>query len=114
MGRYNMRERAREIVSQRGLGGMANNTKWGEFFAEIQAHVIPLEFKLIDQEDAVLCSNIWCPVSTYVEGGSMGPYPFYWVEWVRTTEVSEVTTLAKAVGLECVVEDGKAIVYGYR
>ena len=93
---------------------MANNTKWGEFFAEIQSLGISLEFKLIDDEEAMLCQRIWCPVPNYVEGGRMGPYPFYWVEWVRSDEVSSVETLAKKVGLECIVDEAKATVYGYR
>ena len=109
-----MRERATEIINRRQLGSTANNTKWREFFAEVQSLDASLEFKLIDEEQPFSSPRFWSPAPNYVEGGLMGPYPFYWVEWVRSREVASVVALAATVGLECIVEDGYATVYGYR
>lgn len=109
-----MREKAKKIVTRRGLGALANNTKWSEFFDEVTRLDVPFEFKLIDDEEPVQCKRIWCPVSLYIEGSGMGPYPFYWVEWIRAAETAQVPAIAAKVGLECFIEQGCATVYGYR
>ncbi|RAP55354.1 DUF6678 family protein [Oleiagrimonas sp. MCCC 1A03011] len=114
MSRNDMREKARAIIARRGLGAMANNTKWSEFFTEIKAFDISLEFKLIDEDEPMLCKRFWCPVPNYIEGGLMGPYPFYWIEWVRSGETATLAALADKVGMECIAGEGRATVYGYR
>ena len=42
------RQRAQSIAQPRGLGGLANDTKWSEFFAEIVSARVAVEIKLID------------------------------------------------------------------
>jgi hypothetical protein len=109
-----MREKAKRIINRRGLGALANNTKWGEFFKEVALLDVTFEFKLIDDDDTVIYKRIWCPVSNYIEGQCMGPYPFYWVEWVRISETRKTPVLVARVGLECVVGESCTTVYGYR
>lgn len=109
-----MREKAKRIVTRRGLGALANNTKWSEFFDEVTQLDMPFEFKLIDDEEPVVCNWILCPVPLYIEGSGIGPYPFYWVEWLRVADTNLIPSVAARVGLECVIEEARATVYGYR
>jgi hypothetical protein len=41
-----MRQKAKKIVNRRGLGALANNTKWSEFFEEAKQLDVPFEFKM--------------------------------------------------------------------
>lgn len=109
------RQRARAIVQRRALGALANDTKWREFFARVSEGAIPVEIKLIDDEQVFRCGVVWSPASNYIEGGGdMGPVLYVFIEWVRSSSVEQVQTAAAAVGLECEVNDGVATIYGYR
>lgn len=101
-------------MQQRGLGALANDTKWEEFFSKILATTTPLEIKLIDDEQVFLCRSLWSPVKGYVEGGEMGPVLYVFVEWIRSSRVEQLRSEAAAAGLECEVLEGTATVYGYR
>ena len=108
------RQKAKRIVQERGLGGLANDTKWREFFALVQEQQISMEVKLINEELFFQNSRVWSPVENYLKGTRMGPELFVFIEWVRSQAAKELQTTAVTVGLECEVCDGKATVYGYR
>jgi hypothetical protein len=108
------RQRAKRIVQERGLGALANDTKWREFFGRMNAQPIPLEVKLLYEEIPFLCGRVWSPSENYLEGSGMGPELFVFIEWVRSQSLEEIQAAAVAVGLECEIRDGKATVYGYR
>jgi len=77
------RQKAKRIVQERGLGGLANDTKWGEFFALVQEQQISMEVKLIYEELSFQNSRVWSPVENYLECSRMGPVLFVFIEWVR-------------------------------
>lgn len=106
--------RAKRIAQARGLGAMANNTKWREFFSEVIAQKIPLDVKILYEELPFQCKRVWSPSRHYIEGTGMGPELFVFIEWVRPIEVMSVSIIAAAAGLECEVHDGFATIYGYR
>lgn len=109
------RNRAKRLAQARGLGAMANDTKWREFFSQVIAQNIPMEVKLLYEELPFECERIWSPTKNYIEGrGGMGPELFIFIEWVRSTEAMKVRVVAAAAGLECDVHHGVATVYGYR
>ena len=108
------RQRAKRIASERGLGGLANDTKWREFFAQVKERQMSLEVKLLYEELPIQNSRVWCPVTNYLEGTRMGPELFVFIEWVRSQAVNELQAAALTAGLECEVHDGKATIYGYR
>lgn len=109
------RQRAKRIVQERGLGALANDTKWREFFAQMQAQRIPLEVKLLYEEVPFQVGCVWSPSENYIEGGGgMGPELFVFVEWVRSQACTAIQAAAAAIGLECEEREGKATVYGYR
>jgi len=109
------RQRAKSIVQRRGLGALANDTKWGEFFARVRKESVPVEIKLIDDERTFKCGAVWSPVTNYIEGGGgLGPVLYIFVEWVRSSSVEKTQAAAAAIGLECEVSNGMATVYGYR
>jgi len=109
------RQRARSIAQSRGLGGLANDTKWAEFFAAIVALRAAVEIKLIDSDQVFGCGVVWTPVPGYVEGaGNMGPVLYTFIEWVRSSAVEQVAAAARTVGLEVDVRDQFVTVYGYR
>lgn len=111
------RQRARRIQERRGLAGVANDTKWGEFFALLprDCRLRAVEVKLIDEDHAVPTGAVWVPSPNYIEGsGGLGPELFVLIEWIRFSETQSLPQTAAAVGLECVVSDGMATVYGYR
>ena len=114
MAHLDERERARRLASQRNLGAMANDTKWGELFAEAIARRLPLDIKLLDGPEVFHCPTVWSPSKNYIEGGDMGPYLFAFLEHVASSEVDDLAALAKTVGLECIVEGDKATIYGYK
>jgi hypothetical protein len=45
------RKEAKRIAQERGLGGLANDTKWREFFTQVMERQLALEVKII-YEDA--------------------------------------------------------------
>jgi len=109
------RQRAKRIVQERGLGALANDTKWREFFNQVQALRIPLEVKLLYEEVPFQTGCVWSPSENYLEGGGgMGPELFVFIEWVRSQALEEMRAAATAIGLECEERDGKATIYGYR
>lgn len=108
------RQRAKRIAQERGLCGLANDTKWREFFTLIKEQQVPLEVKLIYEEFSFQSSQIWSPVVNYLEGTRMGPELFVFIEWVRSQVAKELQIAAVTVALDCEVCDGKATVYGYR
>ena len=71
------RQRARRIVQERGLGALANDTKWREFFDQMQARRIPVEVKLLHEDSPFQTACIWSPSENYIEGsGGIGPVLF--------------------------------------
>ena len=108
------RQRAKRIAQRRGLGGMANDTKWREFFVRANDAAIPLEVKFIYEDSAFVNRAVWTPSEHYVEGTGMGPELFVFIEWVRSSCVNELLAIARTVGLECDADDAMATVYGYR
>lgn len=108
------KDKARKVIAERNLGAVANDTKWSEFFSEVIRAKVPLEFKLIHDDEPIQCGSVWTPVKGYIEGGPMGPYQFIYVEWVKSRMIEPVVQAAKLAGLEVVVEDGVVVVYGYR
>ena len=44
------RNKAKRIAQERGLGGMANDTKWREFFIQVEDLKIPLEVKILYED----------------------------------------------------------------
>jgi hypothetical protein len=108
------RQRAKQLAAQRNLGALANDTKWQEFFSEVIAKRLPLEIKLLDGPEIFSCKTVWSPSKNYIEGHSMGPYLFAYLEYVISSKAEELASIARTVGLECIVEDCMATVYGYR
>ena len=109
------RQRAKRIAQERGLGALANDTKWREFFCHSQARGIPLEVKLLYEELPFQAGSIWSPAEDYIEGGGgMGPELLVFVEWVRSPELDEMKAAASAIGLEIEERNRKATIYGYR
>jgi hypothetical protein len=108
------RSRAKRIAQARGLGAMANDTKWREFFGEVIAQKIPVEIKLLYEESPFECRGVWSPSKNYIEGHGMGPELFVFIEWIRSGEAMKVSSIAATVGLECNINDGLAIIHGYR
>lgn len=108
------RQKAKRIAQERGLGGLANDTKWREFFSQIVQRKLPLEVKIICREKTFQNLRVWTPVENYLEGSGMGPELFIFIEWVRSRAVEEIQAVASSVGLECEVREGAATVYGYR
>jgi hypothetical protein len=108
------RNRAKRIAQARGLGGMANDTKWREFFSEVTAKKISVDVKLLYEALPFECRGVWSPATNYIEGTHMGPELFVFIEWVRSSDAMKVRSIATAVGLECEVHDGLATIYGYR
>lgn len=108
------RNRAKRIAQARGLGGMANDTKWREFFTEVIAQKIPVDVKLLYAESPFECRSVWSPSTNYIEGTGMGPELFVFIEWVRSGEAVKVSSIAAAAGLECEAHDDIAKVFGYR
>jgi len=92
---------------------LANDTKWREFFELLPRDCRPVEVKLIDDDQAVQCGSVWS-VGNYLDTAQLGPYLFVFIEWIRSTKTQPLQEAAAAVGLECVVSDGTATVYGYR
>jgi hypothetical protein len=109
-----VRNRAKRIAQARGLGGMANDTKWREFFSDLIAQKIPVDVKLLYEELSFECRSVWSPATNYLEGTGMGPELFVFIEWVRSSETVKIQSIAAAAGLECEVHDGFATIYGYR
>jgi hypothetical protein len=109
------RNRAKRIAQARGLGAMANDTKWREFFSEVIAQKVTMDVKLLYEELPFVCGIVWSPATNHIEGpGGMGPELFVFIEWVRSTEATKVQGIAAAIGLECQVHNGLATIYGYR
>ena len=108
------RQRAKRIVQERGLGALANDTKWREFFRCVSAQRLSLEVKILYEELPFQNGCVWSPSENYLEGSGMGPELFVFIEWVRSQALEEIQAAATVVGLECEVRDGKATVYGYR
>ena len=107
------RRRARKLADERQLVGLANDTKWGEFFQEMVRLEIPLELKLLYEDEPLRSQRIWIPVTNYVDG-EFGPNLFVFVEWARSNVGAEVTRIATSVGLEYSIEETQITVYGYK
>ena len=75
---------------------------------------IPLEVKILYEDDFFQNHRIWSPAENYLEGSSMGPELFVFIEWVRSQATNEMQAAAKSIGLECDIHNGEATVYGYR
>jgi hypothetical protein len=114
MSNLEARQRAKRIAQRRGLGALANDTKWREFFSRMIERRVPLEVKILYEEDTFQNRCVWSPSENYIEGSGMGPELFVFIEWVRSQSVDELQEVAATVGLECEVTPGKATVYGYR
>ena len=108
------RNKAKRIAQERGLGGLANDTKWREFITNMEEQKIPLEVKILYEEASFHNRRVWSPAENYLEGSAMGPELFVFIEWVRSEAVTELQTAATSIGLTCLVSDGHATIYGYR
>ncbi len=108
------RAKARRITSERSLGALANDTKWSEFFEQIQSEGLCLELKFIDVDIPSKEASVWVPAKNYIESAQTGPELFVFIEWVRSTRVDEVSRIAKHVGLEYLESDCMVTVYGYK
>jgi|SRR5690348_15614510 hypothetical protein len=114
MAHTDARQKAKRIAQERGLGGLANDTKWREFFAHVMERQLPLDVKILYEENVFQNRRVWSPAESYLEGSGMGPELFIFIEWVRSQAVNEIQAAAAFVGLECEIRNGKAVVYGYR
>jgi hypothetical protein len=110
---FSSRRKARDLAARRSLMALANDTKWGEFFAEIDRLEIPLQVKLLYQDEAYESARVWIPSPNYLDSVH-GPELFVFIEWVRARAVEEVVRLAGLVGLEYFVDEAEVTVYGYR
>lgn len=108
------RRRAKRMAQERGLGALANDTKWRELLVCLQTRQIPVEVKLLYEESAFLTGCVWSPAENYIEGPHFGPELVVFIEWVRSQEIEALRLAAAEIGLECEVGDGKAMIYGYR
>jgi hypothetical protein len=109
------RNRAKKIAVARGMGAVANDTKWREFFGKMIAENVRVDIKLLYEELPFHCGRVRCPSTNYIEGsGGMGPELFIFIEWIQSAEATLVHDTAVAIGRECDVKDGVATVYGYR
>ena len=82
------REKLRQVVAQRGLCGLANDTKWDEFIAGVRAHTRrpSYRFKCIDG-----------PVSGWdVEWSYHLPVPLLSVEWLDVAPLQTVPESGQA------------------
>ena len=107
------RARARRLAEERHLARLANDTKWREFFAEIERLEIPVQLKLLSESEPYRARRVWVPAANYVDSAD-GPNLFVFVEWIRSSAVEEVSRLAKNAGLKYTVEESEITVYGYR
>ncbi len=107
------RRQARKLADARNLVGLANDTKWTEFFKEIEQLEIPLQIKLLYEEEAIECPWVSIPSRNYVDS-NYGPELFVFIEWLRSSTVDDISSIAKTVGLVFSIEDGQITVYGYR
>ena len=101
------------MLRARNLVGLANDTKWTEFFLEIMRLEIPLQIKRLYEDEPDECAKVWIPAKNYFDSAH-GPDLFVFIEWIRSIAVEEVAHVAKSVGLEFSVENGEVTVYGYR
>jgi hypothetical protein len=109
----NFRKKARDLADARNLAALANDTKWGEFFAEIKRLGIPLQVKVLYEDNAYATAWVWMPHPKYLDS-SHGPNLFVFIEWIRTSEVEDVARIAKTVGLEYSISGAEVTVYGYK
>jgi hypothetical protein len=107
------RSQARTLADERRLVGLANDTKWTEFFNEIIRLEIPLQIKLLYEEKPTESTRVWIPARNYLDS-QFGPNLFVFIEWVKSGNVEELAQIAKRVGLDFVADDDQIIVYGYR
>lgn len=107
------RARAKRLAEERRLASLANDTKWGEFFAEIARLEIPLQLKILYEDEPYPARRVWIPATNYLDSTD-GPNLFVFVEWVRSSAVEEVALLARRAGLEHTIRDSHITVYGYR
>lgn len=107
------RSKARKLANARNLAALANDTKWGEFFAAVESLRIPLQVKLLYKNEPSGMTRVWVPVTNYVDS-KYGPELFVFVEWVRAIAVEKVSRIANAVGLEYSVRNAEVTVYGYK
>lgn len=91
------RRKARKLANARNLAALANDTKWGEFFAEVERLRIPLQVKLLYEDEAFASTWVWVPVVNYVDSGN-GPELFVFVEWVRSRNLEDVAGLPPRSG----------------
>jgi hypothetical protein len=107
------REKARKLAEDRNLTGLANDTKWTEFFGEVARLKIPLQLKLLDADDVTPSTRVWLPAKNYLDS-QFGPNLFVFIEWVRSSAVEEIKKVAETTGLESTVKNDEITVYGYR
>jgi hypothetical protein len=107
------RRKARRLADARNLAAFANDTKWGEFFAEIVRLEIPLQIKVLYEDAAYESARVWIPVPKYLDSRH-GPNLFVFIEWVRASAVEDVARIAQTVGLEYSIGEAEVTVYGYK
>ena len=107
------RRKARNLANERNLAALANDTKWGEFFTEVDRLGIPLQVKLLYENEASESTRVWVPVPNYIDSIN-GPELFVFVEWVRASAVAGISHVARTAGLEYSVNNAEVTVYGYK
>jgi hypothetical protein len=107
------RSKARKLANARNLAALANDTKWGEFFAAVESLGIPLQIKLLYENEPYAMTRVWVPATNYVDS-KYGPELFVFVEWVRARDVEEVSRIAGDVGLDYSLRDAEVTVFGYK
>jgi hypothetical protein len=107
------RRRAKRHAEERGLAALANDTKWTEFFREVEHRRIPLQIKLLYESEPYPYTRLWIPVDNYIDS-PYGPELFVFVEWVKAALPSDVVHIAEAAGLEFALGGSEITVYGYK
>ena len=113
MADFASRRKARNLANGRNLAALANDTKWGEFFAEVDRLGIPLQVKLLYEDEAYESTLVWVPAPNYIDSTN-GPELFVFIEWVRASALEDISRIAGTVGLEYSVSDAEITVYGYK
>ena len=118
------RRKVKRVIAERGLCGLANDTKWDEFISEMRSRKgwkPSYRFKCVDEK----------PSSWDVEWSYHLPFPFISVEWfdisflqesrerrlpsrIHVTDHSSwIEELLRRIGLDCQKGNNMIRVFGY-
>src|SRR5829696_4321066 len=113
MANFASRNKARKLANARNLAALANDTKWGEFFSAVERLELPLQVKLLYEDQAYDMTRVWVPAKNYVDSKN-GPELFVFVEWVRASAIEDVSRIARTAGLDYSLNEAEVTVYGYK